>query len=231
MSELKLLIEHTGHTYTLKPNREYAIGSASDCDIRLTDPQVSPWHLKFSFDQFSKTWHIYDLGSSTGTLIDNQPISDYPLVAQKRVSLGSGIHLIATPEGSKTTPASQPAPPTTPQPVPAPPPSHIPQGDLIAFTPVFPRRSTGYYTHFCRNTTPSAIAPSVRGVAMGTERWSGNSDLWISRVWIQPLAQCQSDPLPVHSFQFRQFFNGVTPRFRTACRTSQSVQNGCLSPI
>ncbi|MCT7974465.1 FHA domain-containing protein [Laspinema olomoucense] len=123
MNELKLLIEHTGHTYTLKPNREYAIGSASDCEIRLTDPQVSPWHLKFSFDQFSKTWHIYDLGSSTGTLIDNQPISDYPLVAPKRVSLGSGIHLMATPEGSKTTPASQPAPPTTPQPVPAPPPS------------------------------------------------------------------------------------------------------------
>lgn len=121
MNELKLLIEHTGHTYTLKPTREYAIGTASDCEIRLSDPQVSAYHLKFSFDQFSKTWHIYDLGSSTGTLIDNQPISDYPLVAKKRVSLGSGIHLVVTPEGSETTPPPQPAPITTPKPISAPP--------------------------------------------------------------------------------------------------------------
>lgn len=121
MNELKLLIEHTGHTYTLKPTREYAIGTASDCEIRLSDPQVSAYHLKFSFDQFSKTWHIYDLGSSNGTLIDNQPVSDYPLVAQKRVTLGSGIHLVVTPAGSETTPAPQPALITTPQPVSAPP--------------------------------------------------------------------------------------------------------------
>ncbi|MCT7959881.1 FHA domain-containing protein [Laspinema sp. D1] len=135
MNELKLLIEHTGHTYTLKPTREYAIGSASDCEIRLTDPQVSPYHLKFSFDQFSKTWHIYDLGSNTGTLIDNQPISDYPLVAKKRVSLGSGIHLLATPEGSETTPASQPASIRTPQPVTAPPP---PPPGYAAASPSYP---------------------------------------------------------------------------------------------
>jgi pSer/pThr/pTyr-binding forkhead associated (FHA) protein len=142
MNELKLFIENTGHTYTLKPTREYAIGSASDCEIRLSEPQVSPYHLKFSFDQFSKTWHIYDLGSNTGTLIDNQPISDYPLVAQKRVSLGSGIHLVATPEGSETTPASQPAPITTPQPVTAP-----PQG-YAAAPPSYP-------------TTMPAVKPAV----------------------------------------------------------------------
>jgi hypothetical protein len=58
------------------------------------------------------------------------------------VSLGSGIHLVATPEGSETTPASQPAPITTPQPVTAP-----PQG-YAAAPPSYP-------------TTMPAVKPAV----------------------------------------------------------------------
>ncbi len=98
MNELKLVIEQTGQSYTLKPNREYIIGSGSDCDISLPYVNVvANQHLKLSFEQFSQTWHAIDLGSSTGTFVNNQQINDYPIKYQTRIALANGIFLIVTP--------------------------------------------------------------------------------------------------------------------------------------
>jgi FHA domain len=103
MNELKVVIEQTGNSYTLKPKREYAIGSGPDCDIRLpTRPDISSAHAKFSFDEFDKTWYVYDLGSTSGTFVGTERISDYPILNKTQIILGSEIYLVATPVGSET---------------------------------------------------------------------------------------------------------------------------------
>ncbi|MBD1803880.1 FHA domain-containing protein [Microcoleus sp. FACHB-SPT15] len=101
--KLKLFLEQTGQSWTIKPNREYVIGSSSDCDIPLPYVNVvSDRHLKFSFNQLTTSWHVYDLGSSNSTFVNNQPITDYPIKAQTRIAIAGGIVLVATPEGSET---------------------------------------------------------------------------------------------------------------------------------
>ncbi|MFB2917917.1 FHA domain-containing protein [Aerosakkonema funiforme] len=106
--QLKLFLEQTNQSWTLKPNREYVIGSGSDCDIPLSFVNVvSDRHLKLSFNQLTNTWHAYDLGSSKGTFVDNQPITDYPIKTQTKIVLAGGIFLVATPEGA--IPMSPPA--------------------------------------------------------------------------------------------------------------------------
>lgn len=103
MNELKLVIKQTGNSYTLKPTREYAIGSSPDCDIcLLNNSDLSSFHAKFSFDEFDKTWYIYDLGSSAGTFVGKQRINDYPILNKTQITLGSEIYLIATPVGGET---------------------------------------------------------------------------------------------------------------------------------
>lgn len=97
---LKLVLEQTNQSWTLNPTREYIIGSGSDCDIAL--PYVSvvaSRHLKLGFNQLTNTWHAQDLGSSTGTFVDNQPISDYPIRSQTKLGIAGGVFLLATPEG------------------------------------------------------------------------------------------------------------------------------------
>ncbi len=111
MNELKLVIEQTGQSYTLKPNREYIIGSGSDCDISLPYVNVvANQHLKLSFEQFSQTWHAVDLGSGSGTFVDNQQIIDYPIQYQTRIALASGIFLVATPGGISASTILTPPP-------------------------------------------------------------------------------------------------------------------------
>ncbi|MCC3471200.1 MAG: FHA domain-containing protein [Microcoleus sp. PH2017_15_JOR_U_A] len=97
--QLKLKLEQTGQSWTLKPNgREYVIGSGSDCDIPLPNVNVvDTHHLKLSFNQSTNTWHVCDLGSKNGTFVDSQPITDYSIKAETRIVIAGGVLLVATP--------------------------------------------------------------------------------------------------------------------------------------
>lgn len=99
--ELKLSLEHTGQTWTLKPNRRYIFGSRQDCDIVLPYPTaVDEQHLACFFDPNRQIWSIQDLNSRQGTTVDRQLIKAYSLIRQTRITLGNTIVLIATPLGS-----------------------------------------------------------------------------------------------------------------------------------
>jgi FHA domain len=97
--KLKLFLEQTGQSWTIKPNREYIVGTSQDCDIFLSNINVvAARHLKFSFSQVSNTWHVIDLGSANGTLINNQLVTDYSITTPTRIAIAGGIILVATPE-------------------------------------------------------------------------------------------------------------------------------------
>ena len=97
--KLKLVAEQTGQSWTLKPKRDYIIGSDADCDINLERPDiVGNKHLKISFNPNINSWYLYDLGSSTGTYVDQQKVNDHPINSQTRIGLGNNYFLTAAPE-------------------------------------------------------------------------------------------------------------------------------------
>ncbi|MBW4630878.1 MAG: FHA domain-containing protein [Iphinoe sp. HA4291-MV1] len=109
---LNLFLEQTGQSWTLRPNREYIVGSGNDCDIPLSNVNVvSAHHLKFIFHQPSNSWHVSDLGSSNGVFINNQRITDYPIQIQTRIAIAGGIFLVATPEEVRQVQSAIPTPP------------------------------------------------------------------------------------------------------------------------
>lgn len=113
--QLKLYLEQTGKTWTLRPHKEYIIGSGSDCDISVPYANVvDSCHLKLSFNQFTNTWHVCDLNTTNGTLVNNQQITDRPITAQTRIAIADQVLFVATPEGAASpaqTPTYQPNPP------------------------------------------------------------------------------------------------------------------------
>lgn len=106
--KLKLQQEQTENTWTLRPNREYVIGKGKDCDIPLTDVSVGDRHLKLSFDPATNAWNASDLGSSNGTYINNQRITNYPIFAQTRIGLAGVVFFVATPLFDNPTVIQQP---------------------------------------------------------------------------------------------------------------------------
>lgn len=96
--QLKLFLEQTGQTWTLKPSRAYIIGSGEGCDISLAQTiGVATQHFKLSFNPVANQWSVEDLGSS-GTVINGQPISQAAITAQTRISIADNLVLVATPE-------------------------------------------------------------------------------------------------------------------------------------
>jgi pSer/pThr/pTyr-binding forkhead associated (FHA) protein len=105
--KLKLFLEQTGQSWTLKANREYVVGSGNDCDIFISNAGiVAEHHLKFSFNPGNNTWHVSDLGSGSGTFINNQLVTSYPITAQIRIAIAGSVILVAIPE--VVTPPTQP---------------------------------------------------------------------------------------------------------------------------
>ncbi|MBW4623184.1 MAG: FHA domain-containing protein [Cyanosarcina radialis HA8281-LM2] len=107
MTNLKIFVEQDGKTYILKPDREYIVGSSPDCNIPvsglLSGVDVASQHLKFSFNQLTDTWHVYDLGSSSGTFINARLVIESPIDRLTRIAIANSIFLVAQPEGSQAT--------------------------------------------------------------------------------------------------------------------------------
>ena len=84
-----LIVDGTRHVSLTRP--VYTIGRRLDCDIVLSDPRVSRRHaqLRWRFGRYV----LYDLGSSTGTSVNGEPVAEVVLEPGDVFSLG-GVDVI-----------------------------------------------------------------------------------------------------------------------------------------
>jgi serine/threonine-protein kinase len=90
--EIAVLVIEDGHM-----RREYVlgfasvvIGRASECDVVINDNAVSRRHIRLSYE--TDHFAIYDLGSSNGTLVNGQRISNACVLADgDRIQIGGTV--------------------------------------------------------------------------------------------------------------------------------------------
>jgi hypothetical protein len=82
-----LRVAVSGKTYTLKPLRDYILGSGEEFDIPLSiDVGQSIDYLKLSYNQDEKVWYVYETNSGScmavdGKLMHNHPLKEKPIFA------------------------------------------------------------------------------------------------------------------------------------------------------
>ncbi|MEM6284989.1 MAG: FHA domain-containing protein, partial [Chloroflexota bacterium] len=83
--------------------------STADWEIALQDPSVSRPHARL--DLIDWQWHVTDLGSANGTLVNNKPISDkpHPLKDGDIVAFGATMALFRTSGAVEPQVIAQPA--------------------------------------------------------------------------------------------------------------------------
>lgn len=77
--------DHKGEDFRLKAGKN-VIGTASDCDIVLTDKKVSRKHCTIRFE--GGEFQIADLDSSNGTYVNEDSIQKHDLIDNDIVKLG-----------------------------------------------------------------------------------------------------------------------------------------------
>jgi hypothetical protein len=97
---LKLFLEQTGQSWTLKQGKSYTIGSGQDCDIILSQfSGVINQHLRLSFDPVGdQSWVIENLSSSIATFINGQTQKRAIVQREVVIQLAPGVILTAKPE-------------------------------------------------------------------------------------------------------------------------------------
>jgi hypothetical protein len=74
-------------TYRLGPTA--TIGRAPGCDVTLTDPAVSRRHARIL--RRDDAWLIQDLGSTNGTFVNDEPVTERALEDGDRITIGTSI--------------------------------------------------------------------------------------------------------------------------------------------
>lgn len=94
--KLKLQIEHTGQSFTLKPEIKYIVGSAQDCTINLPNIDgIAERHIALSFT--NNAWQVEDLNSANGTFVNGQSVNIYNIDAPVRIALAGNFLIAAAP--------------------------------------------------------------------------------------------------------------------------------------
>ena len=94
--QLRVLLESTGQSWTLQPNREYLMGTSPDCDIMVTPIDNSIAYIKFKFDNIGSFWHVENLQKSDfTTLLNTQTLTRSIIQAQSQLKVvGQSIVLL-----------------------------------------------------------------------------------------------------------------------------------------
>lgn len=80
-----LVGDHKGEDFRLKAGKN-VIGSASDCDIVLTDKKISRKHCTIRYE--GNEFQIADLDSSNGTFVNEDRVQKHDLIDNDIIKLG-----------------------------------------------------------------------------------------------------------------------------------------------
>lgn len=81
--------DYSGGEVPIKPNRELIAGRSSEFDMVLDDDMVSRRHARF-FERNGAV-HVADCQSTNGTLVNDQPITEYRLSPGDTVTIGRSV--------------------------------------------------------------------------------------------------------------------------------------------
>lgn len=101
--------KYQGGEFTLEEGREYVVGRSSECDMVLVEDMISRAHATFSV----KDGKVYlrDNGSTNGSFVNGERITEVELGPNDRVLLGTSIiKLLPFGESESTSPAAPPLP-------------------------------------------------------------------------------------------------------------------------
>lgn len=70
-------------------DRSLTIGRHPDCDVILSDPLVSSFHVRI--EDRGDSWTLVDLGSTNGTLVNGDPAHEVELSPGFKISLGNTV--------------------------------------------------------------------------------------------------------------------------------------------
>lgn len=201
--KLKLQIEHTGQSFTLKPEIKYIVGSAQDCTISLPNIDgIAERHIALSFS--NNVWQVEDLNSANGTFVNGQAIITYKIDAPIRIALAGNFLIAAAPLVQDIAPlptapiqqiqSPQYQPPISPPPVygNTPPAYTPPINQQIYSIPPNQPSEYGYSSgNYIDNSSYDANYPRRRDKATPVSRGSLKVQTW--KEFVQEQVDAQSD--------------------------------------
>lgn len=105
---LELLIRHEGGEERLTPVGPVTLGRGEEADVRVSDPKVSRLHCRL--EVVNGALRVTDLGSSNGTWVEDQEVSQVSLVPGECARAGRGVVIGLAPAGAdQRGPAPDPA--------------------------------------------------------------------------------------------------------------------------
>jgi hypothetical protein len=94
-----LKVAFSGKTYTLKPIRDYNLGTGEEFDIPLSvDDGDSVEYLKLTYNQEQNVWYACETNPYSRMAIDGLLIHNAPIKGETRISLANKYSLLLTPE-------------------------------------------------------------------------------------------------------------------------------------
>jgi hypothetical protein len=100
--KIQFLANGDEKTWTLKPTRDYVVGTSIGDDIVLTNSAMK-FQLKFTYLQDAEMWLVSNLSGQAQITINDRSFSEYRFAALTKINLDRGLVLNIFPEGISPT--------------------------------------------------------------------------------------------------------------------------------